>query len=127
MPHDYPQGSTRAKGQSWEDRAARHLDELGWRIVERNAEYGGVELDLIALDPAGVHVFVEVRSRGRADRGHPLETVDITKQRRLVRGAKAWLCAHGLWERVDVRFDVVAIVDDGPRARVEHVRDAFWA
>ncbi len=129
MAHDYKAGSTRAVGQAFEDLAVAHLERQGLTVVERNVECAGVEIDVVARDDDGRVVFVEVRSRGRGDRGHPLETVDERKQRRLIRGATAWLCERQLWERVDVRFDVVAIVDTGSGGRptIEHVRDAWWA
>lgn len=129
MSSDYPAGSTRAKGQAFEDLAVAYLEAQGLSVVERNVECAGVEIDVVARDADGLVVFVEVRSRGSADRGHPLETVDDRKQRRLVRGATAWLCERKLWERVDVRFDVVAIIDGAPGVRpcIEHVRDAWWA
>ena len=126
---DYRPGSTRARGQAIEDLVAHWLEDRGFSIEDRNVEAGGVELDIVAREGgSGRHVFVEVRSRASDERGHPLETVDAAKQRRIVRGATAWLVARGLWERVDVRFDVVAVVDDGQgRRTVEHVRDAYWA
>lgn len=84
---------------------------------------GGAELDLVARDDRGepTVVFVEVRSREAASLGHPLETIDADKRRRLVHGATAWLVQHGLWERVAVRFDVVSIVE--PAA---HTREILW-
>lgn len=93
---------------------------------------GGVELDVVARarpddDRNVTYVFVEVRARTRTDRGHPFETIDAAKRRRLVRGATAWLVAAQLWERVQVRFDVIAVVVEDGETRVEHLEDAFWA
>ena len=57
-------------------------------------------------------VFVEVRSRADGARGLPEETVGPRKQARIRRGASAWLVAHDLWDKVPVRFDVVAITGE---------------
>lgn len=106
------------------------LRRSGMRIVARNVELSGVELDLIARDPrrAGCPVvFVEVRSRGSDRRGDPVETVGVQKQARLIRGATAWLVREGLWERVPVRFDVVGVVVDGRASRIRWIEDAFAA
>jgi putative endonuclease len=120
--------STRARGFRVEARVADHLRAHGLEILESNVSIGGAELDLIARDDRGepTIVFIEVRSRASVDLGHPLETVDADKQRRLVRGATAYLVAHGLWERVAVRFDVVAVVDpEGAAPEISWITAAF--
>ena len=92
---------------------AAHLQAHGLRIVDQNYTAAGAELDLVACEPdpdgALTYVFVEVRSRASTEHGSPLETIDVAKQRRVIRAATAWLVAHDLWERVEVRFDVVAV------------------
>ena len=124
-----PSGSTRAKGQRVESLVALHLERCEHEVLARNVSIGGAELDLIAHDrsaPEDIIVFVEVRSRDTDERGSPLETVDHHKQRKLVRGATAWLVAKDLWERVAVRFDVVGVTDPtGDHPRIEWIKDAF--
>ncbi len=108
--------STRARGRASEDLAACFLEARGFVICDRNATLAGAELDLVARQPtaAGTDtvVFVEVRSRRDTASGHPIETVDRPKQRRIIRAATAWLVRESLWDQVEVRFDVVAIVHD---------------
>ena len=113
--------STRARGQRAEQRAADHLSRRGLEILAHNVTAAGAELDLIARDGQTI-VFVEVRKRSDDRLGHPLETIDARKQARIRRGATGWLITQGLWERVPVRFDVVAIVGD---ERVEWLVNAF--
>jgi putative endonuclease len=96
------------------------VEEGRLEIVARNVVAGGVELDIVARDPLAsppLYIFVEVRSRSDARLGHPLETIGPGKRKRLIRGASAWLVAKSLWERVAVRFDVVAITKDYTEAR----------
>ncbi len=112
--------STRERGQRGEDRAADYLVRRGLEVLERNVTAAGAELDLVCR-AGDTLVFVEVRGRSDDRLGHPLETVDARKQARIRRGATGWLVARGLWERVPVRFDVVAIVRDD----VEWIQDAF--
>lgn len=113
--------STRTLGQVGERRAAAWLEQHGLEIVAANVTLAGAELDLICSDDATI-VFVEVRGRSDDRRGHPLETIDARKQARVRRAATMWLIEQGLWERVEVRFDVVALVgDDDPL----WLRDAF--
>ena len=68
---------------------------------------------------------MEVKTRTREDFGRPLEAVDRAKQKRISRGALAWL---RMLENPDIlfRFDVVeVIVGDGAEPRVELIRNAF--
>jgi putative endonuclease len=121
--------STRDVGQLGERRAAAWLERHGLAILASNVTAAGAEIDLIARDPAESEpdeawtcVFVEVRGRSDDRRGHPLETIDARKRARVRRAATAWLIERGLWDRVAVRFDVIALVgDDDPL----WVRDAF--
>lgn len=113
--------STRTLGQLGERRAAAWLEQHGLDILATNVTLAGAELDLVAQDDDTI-VFVEVRGRSDDRLGHPLETIDARKQARVRRAASAWLLREGLWERVPVRFDVIAIVgDDDPL----WLRDAF--
>lgn len=113
LPRSPASGSTRDRGRAVEQAVAAHLQAHGLRIVDQNYTGGGAELDLVACEPAPdgalTYVFVEVRSRASTEHGSPLETIDVAKQRRVIRAATAWLVAHDLWEGVEVRFDVVAV------------------
>jgi putative endonuclease len=117
---------TRARGAAGETLAARHLEQLGFRIVARNVHLRSAELDLIALERSAL-VIVEVRLRAGARFGTALESVDARKQRRIV-GATRELLARGGLPRFDrVRFDVVAIDASASPPRLTHIRDAFTA
>lgn len=110
-----PPASTRARGRTSEDLAASFLEARGLAICARNITLAHAELDLVGrivgTDGApDTVVFVEIRSRKDDRAGDPAETVDRSKQRRVVRAATAWLVREELWERVAVRFDVLTIL-----------------
>ncbi len=111
--------STVDSGRLAEDRAAAFLEERGFRVLERNYRCRFGELDIVAEDGACL-VFVEVRSRARAEHGDALEMVGITKQRQVARVAQHFLDVRRPRHR-DIRFDVVGITG----GRIEHVTDAF--
>ena len=70
-------------------------------------------------------VFVEVKTRTREDFGRPLAAVDRAKQKRISRGALAWL---RMLENPDIlfRFDVVeVIVAEHAEPRIELIKNAF--
>lgn len=116
----------RRAGNEAESRAAAHLEQAGWQVLARNVLYRDGELDLVVRK--GVLVaFVEVRMRSLSIWGGPAETVTFAKQRRVVRAAMRWLQRERLNGRVEVRFDVIAVVGKGPTATLEHLEGAFDA
>jgi len=117
---------TRARqrlGKDGEEAAARHLEALGWRIVERRFRAAGFEIDLVA-ERDGVLAFVEVKTRTAGGLGPPAAAVDWRKRRRLAAAAHAAAARWGRAARV-WRFDVASVTwgADGPV--VEHLENAF--
>ena len=67
-------------------------------------------------------VFVEVKTRYGDEFGAPEEAVTPYKGGRYVTAAKSYLYQHKL-SGVNVRFDIVAIDEDG----IRHIENAFYA
>jgi putative endonuclease len=101
-------------GHDAEVRAARHLEQLGWKILHRNYRALRGELDLVAVDERGVLCFVEVRARASDRFGRPEETIDARKRASLVRAAETYRARERVGDR-PCRFDVVAIDPAGVR------------
>jgi len=97
-----------AVGRYGEDLAARHVQEAGWRVLDRNWRCRDGELDLVGLDGDEL-VVVEVKTRRTSTYGHPAEAVTRLKLARVRRLAAAWLAAHDV-RVASVRVDVIAIV-----------------
>lgn len=116
----------RGRGDRAEDAAAAWLEAQGFRVVARNVRYRDGELDVVARR-GDLVAFVEVRMRSHAAHGEPFETVSFGKQRRVVRAALRWLQRERLLDRVDVRFDVIAVTGRGPDARLLHLPGCFDA
>lgn len=98
-------------GSVYEEKAAKELKKLGYRIVERNFYCKGGEIDIVARDEEYL-CFVEVKYRTDDSEGDPLEAVDIRKIKRVCRSALYYLDRYGYPENTPVRFDVVAILGD---------------
>jgi putative endonuclease len=109
-------------GRTGEDRAAKHLAKLGYRVLERNYNTKQGEIDLIALDRDTI-VFVEVKTRTSDAYGAPELAVDQRKQGRMVKAALGYLKQKKL-HQMACRFDVVAI-SGGDEQQVEVIRNAF--
>jgi putative endonuclease len=111
--------TTAKRGREAEERAARHLERCGQRIVERNFRVRGGEIDLICRDGRTL-VFVEVRLRGRGDFGGAGASITAVKRQRIVLAARHYLAGKS---DCDCRFDCVLIDGD----QLEWIRDAFAA
>ena len=106
-------------GRKAEQAAARYLQGLGCRVLERGWRMPLGEIDLIVED-AQTLVFVEVKARSSRGLGPAEAAVDARKQRRLARAALAYVQARGIENR-PMRFDVIAF----QAGDVRHFKDAF--
>lgn len=96
-------------GATGEEFVARHLLSHGYTIVERNWRIRGGEIDLIAVDPNGKIIFVEVKTRSSNKFGDPLEAITPAKAARLQRLALGWLSTHSRFGS-DYRIDCAAVL-----------------
>ena len=112
-----------AKGQQAQKLAEKFLRKKGLRILARNVNTGPAEIDLVARHRREL-VFIEVRSRWSESDVRPEETVNRSKQQRLIRGAQAFLKSRR-WEDRPVRFDVVAIDAFLNPPVIRYIPDAF--
>lgn len=95
--------------------AADYLVARGWTILARNVRVGRSEVDLVAREPAGMLVIVEVRSHTVARLGAPEELVDATKVARLYAAARTLLRSDRSpadVRPVPFRIDLVTVVRD---------------
>lgn len=108
-------------GRAGEDAAVRHLQDAGYRLMERNWRCRFGEVDVIA-ERAGVIVFVEVKSRSSLDYGHPFEAITPRKLARLRRLAAEWCAQHAEPKARGIRVDALAVVGRrGESPRIEHL------
>ena len=110
-------------GAEAEDRALRHLQSRGLKLLERNYRCRGGELDLVMREGETL-VVVEVRSRSNPGYGSAAESVDSRKQRRILLATQLYLAAHPEHADRALRFDVVAF--DGA-AKLDWITAAFDA
>jgi putative endonuclease len=104
--------------------AVRHLEQKGYRILERNHRCREGEIDIVA-GHAGCLVFVEVRCRRGTGYGSPEESVVPTQMAKLRACAAYYLQEKGN-QPPSWRIDVVAIELDGHNriSRIEHIENA---
>jgi len=116
--------SRQRAGQSAEQAALDHLQRHKLRLVARNFNVRGGELDLVMLDGATL-VFVEVRLRSAGGLVGAVESVSFTKQRRLIHAAQCFLAAHSEHAARPCRFDVIGIQHSNTVQTLEWQKNAF--
>src|SRR2546429_5877592 len=113
------------RGVRGEKLACRYLKRNGYKILFRNFRgRSGGEIDVVCRDNDTL-VFVEVKTRPREDFGRPFLAVDRAKQKRISRGALAWL---RMLDNPDILFrfdDVEVIIADNTNTRVDFIKTAF--
>jgi len=113
-------------GKNIEDLAAKHLEEKGYEILERNFHAGHKEIDIIAKTSETV-VFVEVKASRQLRFGHP--SLRVTKKQRanIITAARKYINDNML-EGYDFRLDVVSFYPEkGGKYILEHTEGAFMA
>lgn len=112
-----------SKGSLYEEVAIKYLKDKGYKIIDRNFLLPRIgEIDIIADDGLYI-VFIEVKARKKTYY-HPYETVNKTKQKRIIKVSIAWLKKNNIRTR-PIRYDVVSIEDDNGDYHIEHIKSAF--
>lgn len=115
--------TTGTVGRQAEQLAYNFLVDRDLRPVARNFHSRGGEIDLIMLD-GDCLAFVEVRYRASAAFAHASHTVDIHKQRKLIRTAAMFIARNNRFATCTMRFDVVAIEGSSGES-IDWIKDAF--
>jgi putative endonuclease len=120
---------SRTLGRKGESRACRHLKQLGYRILARNARLHIGEADIVAESPDRRDIVIcEVKTRlrgsGRSVQGDsiaPEASVHARKRSKLGAIARSLSRANG-WQNRPVRIDVIAIdwPADGSEPQLRH-------
>lgn len=110
-------------GRNGESLAAEYLKNKGYTVLDRNWRSGHKELDLVVRNESTL-VVVEVKTRSGIRFGNPEDAVNGRKIYRTVMAADAYIRSKCL--DMNVRFDIVTIIDNGGQVTVEHIEDAFF-
>ncbi len=112
--------SAEKSGRRAEFFAAFWLSLKCYRILGQRLRTPAGELDIVALSPTGVLVFVEVKARKCETEA--LEAISNHQRQRIIRAAKLYLSTHTALRLKYVRFDAILIV---PFRAPRHVKDAW--
>jgi putative endonuclease len=95
-------------GRWGEALACQYLADLGYTIVDQNVRTKYGEIDIIACQPDGTLVFIEVKTRNSTVFGPPEISVNAVKKAHLLASIQSYLVDHP--EIIaGYRLDVIAI------------------
>ena len=109
-------------GTKGENEAVNFLLANGYNVVHRNFRFGRGEIDIIAQNDK-VLVFIEVKTRNNSNFGYPEDFVSEHQQERIHLVAEEYIVKSG-WQG-DIRFDVIAILNNKDEYQLDHFEDAF--
>ncbi|HEY9787779.1 MAG TPA: YraN family protein [Candidatus Obscuribacterales bacterium] len=127
-------------GRMGEERAVQTLVDKGWTIEDRNWRSGRYsEIDIVAREPGGLRVFVEVKSRCRKESSAGFQTIGFEtlkrrKQQKLITSARTYM-AHIARSNAPFRIDIIVVdfarlagitdPDNLPEPSIIHVENAI--
>ena len=110
-------------GKKGEELAIAFLKKNGYKIRDINYRYLKAEIDIVAQNK-DVLAIVEVKTRSTRDFGLPQDFVNQKKIKLLVMATDHYVVSKDL--DVNVRFDIIAIINDKNKFEIEHLEDAFY-
>ncbi len=109
-------------GKEGEAIAANYLLNKGYKILERNYRFQKAEVDIIAVK-GDTLAAVEVKMRSSKYFGSPEAFVTPKKIQLLVKAIHYFVVKNNL--DLEVRFDIIAIVQNKESFEIKHLEDAF--
>lgn len=82
--------SNYAAGHAAEQRAARFLQDQGFKLLQLNWHHKIAEIDIIASKDQRLY-FIEVKYRRTKEQGSGFDYITPVKLKRMKRGAELWL------------------------------------
>lgn len=110
--------NNREIGAKGEELAVQYLENLGYKILERNIHFSrACELDIVALE-GNTLVAVEVKTRCSDTCGSPLEAITKTKFMNIRKGLYSYLTEHPCKK---YRIDAISVML--PSGEIEHLQN----
>ncbi|MBO0323797.1 YraN family protein [Muricauda sp. CAU 1633] len=110
-------------GKQGEALAVAFLLNRGYEICAQNYRYLKAEIDIIARQGETVAI-VEVKSRKMGFLEDISTTINAKKRKLLVLAADHYVLEMDL--DVEVRFDVITVIQKGTDFEIDHLEDAFY-
>jgi putative endonuclease len=110
-------------GNLGEKMALDFLQKKNFTIHSCNYRFKKNEVDIIAEND-GKLIVVEVKTRETAEIGEPYKAVTRSKQRHIITVVDYYVKEKNI--DLEVQFDVISIVHNSYRTKIEHIENAFF-
>ena len=108
-------------GRYGEELAAKYLDKHGYQVLERNLRYRFGEVDIIAMQDAGL-IVVEVKTRRSRTYGMPCEAVNWKKKQHIRSVISMFLATRDMHYEY-IHFDVIEVyVPQDGEIQIRHMK-----
>lgn len=108
-------------GKIGEDIAAEYLNDLGYKILDRNWRFERVELDIVA-QVGSTLVFCEVKTRRSFSHGVPSDAITPIKLQHIRTAALHWL-TNNQSRHTGIRFDAISVIHcAGQPTTISHIK-----
>lgn len=104
-----------------EEIAAKYLQKLGFKIIDRNFRGRNTELDIVAVHEDTL-VFVEVKTRTSNKFGTPFEQIAYWKLKSLIKAAQFYKLTHKNLPEL-MRIDAISVQYGLSGPQVEHLQN----
>ena len=95
-------------GQNAEAFAVTFLQQSGLKLLIQNYSSPFGEIDIIAQENNTL-IFVEVRLRTHTRYGTGFESVNLSKQKKIIKTAQFYLQQEKIFDNLPCRFDIVSL------------------
>lgn len=118
--------TNKLKGYNAEEKATVYLKAAGYKILERNYNTRGGEIDIIAKDGNEL-VFVEVKSLADEKVKQLAETISAHKQQALIKTCRKWIWKQE-FDEINWRIDFIGLIVDsrGRIKKLQHLKNAIY-
>jgi putative endonuclease len=113
-------------GVKAEEIGCKFLQGKGLKLIVKNFYCRLGEIDLIMQD-VDVIIFVEVRSKSSKKFITAEETINHTKQKKIIKTALYYLQQNDLLNDYSARFDVITVYDHWFKPQIDWIPNAFNA
>jgi len=103
--------------------AVNFLKKKDIEILAQNYRFKKGEIDIVGKKD-GLIIIYEVKTRETAEIGEPYKAVTRSKQRQIISVANQYIQSKNI--DFEVQFDIVSIIHNSYRTKIEHIENAFF-
>lgn len=109
-------------GKIGEKLTAQYLQKNKYEILYRNYYTKKGEIDIIAVKQKIIS-FIEVKTRSNFKYGNPVDAVNYTKIKHIIKTAEIFLYENKEYEDYEINIDVIEVIIREGKCRFNHIKN----